>query len=377
MTKGEIRRNLKQNAKKQLNNNKGVLMGATFIVLVVSFLPTLVSEYFQSINISIDIISILINLIVIPLTVSLMIMTLKCVKYENISMKDLLSSSDRLYQIYSTSLIQYVVIFVLSLPLSLIPLMLIEDQMSAMSMVSGITVIINIFFLVLFSQVEYVIADKKDIKPIESIRIATKIMKGHMWEYLFLTWSFIGWILLVGVTFGIAYIWVGPYMQLTYANFYEYIKEEKINNYKSTNKNGVVPILVIVMLFGGYTMLESKIKKNILIPTVVRNILDENNLDLLSINTEPDYYISQEESIAYKMDLNQDNIIKYTLVVKNHQLDLDPNDNINTTVIYIISKDNKVIGLSCDDDYNNFKADTYNPIPGKFDIKGNEIERLN
>lgn len=377
MTKGEIRRNLKQNAKKQLNNNKGVLMGATFIVLVVSFLPTLVSEYFQSINISIDIISILINLIVIPLTVSLMIMTLKCVKYENISMKDLLSSSDRLYQIYSTSLIQYVVIFVLSLPLSLIPLMLIEDQMSAMSMVSGITVIINIFFLVLFSQVEYVIADKKDIKPIESIRIATKIMKGHMWEYLFLTWSFIGWILLVGVTFGIAYIWVGPYMQLTYANFYEYIKEEKINNYKSTNKNGVVPILVIVMLFGGYTMLESKIKKNILIPTVVRNILDENNLDLLSINTEPDYYISQEESIAYKMDLNQDNIIKYTLVVKNHQLDLDLNDNINTTVIYIISKDNKVIGLSCDANYNNFKADTYNPIPGKFDIKGNEIERLN
>ena len=58
------------------------------------------------------------------------------------------------------------------------------------------------------------------------------MIKGHIWDYLIFTLSFIGWILLVAFTFGIAYIWVGPYMQMSYANFYNYIKEDKLNNYK-------------------------------------------------------------------------------------------------------------------------------------------------
>ncbi|MGL4797357.1 MAG: hypothetical protein ACRC1Y_04965, partial [Paraclostridium sp.] len=77
----------------------------------------------------------------------------------------------------------------------------------------------------------------------------------------------------------------------------------------------------------------------------------------------------------YKIGLNQDNIVKYTLIVKDHKLDLDLNDDVDTTVIYIISKNNKVIGLSCEPNYNNFKATTYNPIPGYFDINGNTIEK--
>lgn len=36
--------------------------------------------------------------------------------------------------------------------------------------------------------------------------------------------SFIGWLLLVAVTFGIAGIWVGPYMNTTYANAYNSLK---------------------------------------------------------------------------------------------------------------------------------------------------------
>lgn len=374
MTKGEIRRELKQNAKNQLNNNKGVLMSATFIVWMISFLPSIVSEYFQNGNVNIDIITIIINLVVIPLTVSLMIITLKCVRYEKINIKDLLSSSDRLYQIYTTSLIQYIVIFVLSTPLSLIPLVLIEDKMSAMSMMSTITVIANLFFLVLFSQVEYVIADKKDMKPIECISKATHMMRGHMWEYLFLSCSFVGWVLLVGITFGIAYIWVGPYMQLTYANFYEYIKKDKVDTYSSTNKKGIVSIVSIVILLGGYMILQGEISKYILTPPNVREFLKENDLDLVSMNSELDYYISEEESRVYGIDLNEDDITKYTLIVKNHKIDSNQDDDIGTTVIYVIYKADKVIGLSCDPNYNNFKSTTYNPLPGEFDMNGNKIE---
>ena len=37
--------------------------------------------------------------------------------------------------------------------------------------------------------------------------------------------SFIGWYLLIGVTFGIAAIYVGPYVSAATANFYNSIKE--------------------------------------------------------------------------------------------------------------------------------------------------------
>ena len=36
--------------------------------------------------------------------------------------------------------------------------------------------------------------------------------------------SFIGWILLGAITFGIAFIWVIPYMEATYANAYNSLK---------------------------------------------------------------------------------------------------------------------------------------------------------
>ncbi len=59
---------------------------------------------------------------------------------------------------------------------------------------------------------------------LDAITESRKMMDGHKMDLFILGLSFIGWLLLVYVTFGIAAIWVGPYMQTTYANFYKMLK---------------------------------------------------------------------------------------------------------------------------------------------------------
>ncbi len=52
-------------------------------------------------------------------------------------------------------------------------------------------------------------------------------MKGHKWELFVLLFSFFWWYLLCFITFGLALIYVTPYVEATVINFYEKLKEEK------------------------------------------------------------------------------------------------------------------------------------------------------
>ena len=50
-------------------------------------------------------------------------------------------------------------------------------------------------------------------------------MKGHKMNLFILQLSFIGWIILMGITCGIAGLYVLPYYNATLSNFYLEIKE--------------------------------------------------------------------------------------------------------------------------------------------------------
>ncbi|WGX76613.1 hypothetical protein QJS64_05650 [Paraclostridium bifermentans] len=61
-----------------------------------------------------------------------------------------------------------------------------------------------------------------------------------------------------------------------------------------------------------------------LTPPIIKKVIEENDLRLISFNEEKNYYISEEEGIAYKIEPNYNNLSdlsKYTVVVKNHPLD--------------------------------------------------------
>lgn len=71
-----------------------------------------------------------------------------------------------------------------------------------------------------YSQTFYILLDDPDIPPLEAIRASKQMMRGHKAEFFVLELSFFGWAFLAMFTFGLLNIWVSPYQQLTFANYY-------------------------------------------------------------------------------------------------------------------------------------------------------------
>ena len=79
-----------------------------------------------------------------------------------------------------------------------------------------------------YSQMFYLVADKPETAKIkESLKTSIKMTKGYKRKLFLLDLSFIGWALLGVITFGIAFIWVIPYINATYANAYNSLKSVK------------------------------------------------------------------------------------------------------------------------------------------------------
>ena len=77
-----------------------------------------------------------------------------------------------------------------------------------------------------YSMAPYILADHPEMGGYEAICASTKLMKGKKWRLFCLDFSFIGWLILCTLTFGILMLWVGPAMQAARASFYEDIKDE-------------------------------------------------------------------------------------------------------------------------------------------------------
>jgi uncharacterized membrane protein len=76
-----------------------------------------------------------------------------------------------------------------------------------------------------YSQMFYLMADDPKLDAAAAQKKSIAMMDGHKAELFVLQLSFIPWFLLVGVTFGLAAIYVGPYVQATLANYFNYLKK--------------------------------------------------------------------------------------------------------------------------------------------------------
>lgn len=76
-----------------------------------------------------------------------------------------------------------------------------------------------------YSMAFYILADNPELTAREALSKSKEIMNGHKMELFVLQLSFILWYLLVGITLGIASIYVTPYINATTVNFYNSIKE--------------------------------------------------------------------------------------------------------------------------------------------------------
>ena len=77
----------------------------------------------------------------------------------------------------------------------------------------------------------YILRDHPEMEALEVIDTSRAMMDGNKWRLFCLDLSFIGWYLLSLVTFGIAGLYVGPYVQCARAQFYEAVKAEYEEEY--------------------------------------------------------------------------------------------------------------------------------------------------
>ncbi len=75
-----------------------------------------------------------------------------------------------------------------------------------------------------YSMALYILAENKGMSALEAIRQSEKMTEGHKMDLFVLELSFLGWALIGALTFGIAYIWIIPYMSTTFTNFYRALK---------------------------------------------------------------------------------------------------------------------------------------------------------
>ena len=83
----------------------------------------------------------------------------------------------------------------------------------------------------------YIMIDNPQLSVLDCIRESKRLMKGRKWELFVLDLSFIGWYILCIVPF--VSIWVTPYTEVTYANYYMAVAGLEIgsNNVEDQNSD--------------------------------------------------------------------------------------------------------------------------------------------
>ena len=79
-----------------------------------------------------------------------------------------------------------------------------------------------------YQMVPYILKDHPELSATETITLSRKMMDGNKWKAFLLDLSFIGWLVLGVLTFGLVLVfYTAPYMYSTDAALYETIKAEQ------------------------------------------------------------------------------------------------------------------------------------------------------
>lgn len=112
-------------------------------------------------------------------------------------------------------------------------------QTDMSSLISGAMLIIGIilcsaiiaFYIIIMiscSQSYYILYENENMSVLDIINRSMDLMENHKIDYILYELSFVGWILVGIVTFGLLFLWVTPYMMVSNVIFYdELIKLEK------------------------------------------------------------------------------------------------------------------------------------------------------
>ena len=77
-----------------------------------------------------------------------------------------------------------------------------------------------------YALVPFLLRDEPELSARETLTKSRVMMQGHKGELFILMLSFIGWSILCMFTFCIGYLWLAPYMCMTFTKYYEQLRTE-------------------------------------------------------------------------------------------------------------------------------------------------------
>lgn len=153
-----------------------------------------------------DFIGYLLDILLLPLSIGIVSFLISFIKNEDFAINDLFNHYKNFLKVTGTLLLEGIIIC-LGFILFVIP---------------------GIYLSFSYMLVPYLLAQRNDLSITDTLRLSRKMMYGHKIDAFVLGLSFMGWIVLGAFTLGILYVWLYPYMSVTFTKFYLNI----IENYK-------------------------------------------------------------------------------------------------------------------------------------------------
>lgn len=213
---------IKSTSREQLLDNWKLPVLFTFLILVLYGVSVYFDDDISNFGIAVTLtVSILVGILSIFLTNIL----LNIAKYNEV--KSIKVPLKKFLRIIGASILIFVPMFVLiflvvlgatiglvGITDSFIPILIIVIAIYAFCFIAGLYL----------SFISYLILD--DNKIFKSIKYSFLYMKGNLLKTIWLCITFIPWILLTVITLGLGLLYVGPYLQLVYINYYLELKNE-------------------------------------------------------------------------------------------------------------------------------------------------------
>lgn len=188
---------IKNYAKEKLSGNLGSIWKILIIALGISLASTCVLSILFN-KMDADFLDSLLGILMMPLGIGTTAFFVSLIENTNFEAKDLFK--------YYHDFVKVIGVTVL---------------MSLIVMLGYICFIIPGIILTLsYSLVPIILIKKPELGIVETLKYSREKMQGHKLDAFVLGLSFIGWAILGTLTFGILYIWLFPYMQLTFTKFY-------------------------------------------------------------------------------------------------------------------------------------------------------------
>lgn len=192
------RKELKTRAKQQLKGNWWTAIGVLLIVAVITgFLSFLSTRYDGGIWTN-TLLCIVTFLIITPLGLGQSIFFLKLAKNKEGKCSDVFLGYKNFLKVIGVSILIEIIVCI------------------------GFIVLIvpGIILSIMYSQAYYILAENPSIGIVKCLKESRLMMRGQKWNYFVLMLSFILWGILMTITCGIAGLYVVPYYEVTFTNFY-------------------------------------------------------------------------------------------------------------------------------------------------------------